>query len=142
MIEIKSKTLSTVQVEKNQVFYFKEGLFGFESYKDFALIKENENSVFQWLQSMEEEQLAFLLISPLLFHENYKPDITKEELAKISLLTIEPKNVLVIVTIPDNNFQAMTANLQGPIIFNPENLTGQQFISRNENHLIREKILK
>ena len=48
---------------------------------------------------------------------------------------------MTIVTIPNDNPQKMTANLQGPVVINPKNGKAKQFISKNENHPVRKMIL-
>jgi flagellar assembly factor FliW len=54
----------------------------------------------------------------------------------------EPESLLVfaIVTIPENP-SLMTANLQGPIIINPEKKLGRQAISMNDRYHVRHRIL-
>ena len=47
-----------------------------------------------------------------------------------------------IVTIPDDNRQGMTANLQGPLIINTENREARQCISRDDRWGVRHNILE
>ncbi len=48
---------------------------------------------------------------------------------------------MVIVSIPGEDPDLMTANLQGPILINKKDLIGGQFISRDETHPVRKLIL-
>ena len=54
----------------------------------------------------------------------------------------KPDNLLVfaIVTIPENTSN-MTANLQGPVIINPDTNLGRQAISLSEKYTVRHNIL-
>ncbi|EKR00795.1 protein FliW [Leptospira borgpetersenii serovar Castellonis str. 200801910] len=130
-----------MQISEKQILSFPEGLLGFEDYKKFALIEEEEESVFKWLQSVEEVDLAFVVIPPSLFKKEYKPLIPEQELQGIGITDLEDGLMLVIVTVPGEDPALMTANMQGPILINKETLLGKQFISRNESHSVREKIL-
>ncbi|WP_061224769.1 flagellar assembly protein FliW [Leptospira weilii] len=140
-IEIQTKPFGKMQISEKQILSFPEGLLGFEDYKKFALIEEEEESVFKWLQSVEEVDLAFVVIPPSLFKKEYKPLIPEQELQGIGIGEIEDGLMLVIVTVPGEDPSLMTANMQGPILINKETLLGKQFISRNESHSVREKIL-
>lgn len=70
MIEIQSKPFGKIKVSERQLIKFPEGLLGFGGYKSFALIEEDEESVFKWLQSIDEVDLAFVVIPPSLFKKN------------------------------------------------------------------------
>lgn len=140
-IEIQTKPFGKMQISEKQILSFPEGLLGFEDYKKFALIEEEEESVFKWLQSVEEVDLAFVVIPPSLFKKEYKPLIPEQELQGIGITDLEDGLMLVIVTVPGEDPALMTANMQGPILINKETLLGKQFISRNESHSVREKIL-
>ena len=60
-MEVLTKTNGVVQVQDDKILTFEEGLFGFEDYKKFALI-DSEYEPFIWLQSIENQNLAFLII--------------------------------------------------------------------------------
>lgn len=141
-LELLSKPFGKIQIQEGQIIEFPSGLLGFETYSKFALIEEEEDSVFKWLQSVDELELAFVVITPNLFRQDYKPIISATELSQIGLQTVEDGLVLVIVTVPNEDPSAMTANLQGPILVNKSTLQGRQFISKDENHSVREKILQ
>jgi flagellar assembly factor FliW len=141
MIEIDSKPFGKISIEEKQILDFPNGLLGFEKLKRFALIEENAESAFKWLQSLEEVEVAFVLIQPDLFTEGYKPEVASSELEIIGLKKVTDSIIFSIVTIPNENPRGMTANLQGPILINPTNHLGAQFISKNENHPLRKLVL-
>ncbi|HNJ03020.1 MAG TPA: flagellar assembly protein FliW [Leptospiraceae bacterium] len=47
----------------------------------------------------------------------------------------------MIVTIPENDPESMTANLQGPVLINKTTKQGRQAISMNEKHVVRLPVL-
>ncbi|TGK11646.1 flagellar assembly protein FliW [Leptospira fletcheri] len=142
MVEIQSKPFGKIRISERQMIRFPEGLLGFGNYKNFALIEEEEESVFKWLQSVDEVELAFVVIPPSLFKKEYVPVLNLDELSQIGIANVSEALVLVIVTIPNDDPASMTANLQGPILINKTDLTGRQYVSRNENHSVRERILE
>ncbi|HNO25209.1 MAG TPA: flagellar assembly protein FliW, partial [Leptospiraceae bacterium] len=71
MREIDSKPFGKIQIDERQIVDFPEGLFGFDQNRSFAVIEENPDTVFKWLQSLEDPELAFVLIQPHIFLTDY-----------------------------------------------------------------------
>lgn len=139
--EIETKPFGKMVIDERQILNFPDGILGFENYTQFALIEENQESPFKWLQSLTELDLAFIVIQPDLFAPDYKPVLGQDDLDGIGLVSLDEAVVMTIVTIPNDNPQKMTANLQGPVVINPKNGKAKQFISKNENHPVRKMIL-
>ena len=139
--EIETKPFGKMVIDERQILDFPDGILGFENYTQFALIEENQESPFKWLQSLTELDLAFIVIQPDLFAPDYKPVLGQEDLDGIGLVSLDEAVVMTIVTIPNDNPQKMTANLQGPVVINQKNGKAKQFISKNENHPVRKMIL-
>ncbi len=118
-MEILTKTNGVVQVQDDKILTFEEGLFGFEDYKKFALI-DSEYEPFIWLQSIENQNLAFLIIDPFLVCSSYEADIDDSSLAKIGVTKPEDVVIMTIVTVPQDG-SAITANFQGPLVINKQN---------------------
>lgn len=118
-MEVLTKTNGVVQVQDDKILTFEEGLFGFEDYKKFALI-DSEYEPFIWLQSIENQNLAFLIIDPFLVCSSYEADIDDSSLAKISVTKPEDVVIMTIVTVPQDG-SAITANFQGPLVINKQN---------------------
>ncbi|MBO5826570.1 MAG: flagellar assembly protein FliW [Treponema sp.] len=118
-MEVLTKTNGVVQVQDDKILTFEEGLFGFEDYKKFALI-DSEYEPFIWLQSIENQNLAFLIIDPFLVCSSYEADIDDSSLAKIGVTKPEDVVIMTIVTVPKDG-SAITANFQGPLVINKQN---------------------
>ncbi len=141
-ITIKSKPYGEIEIDDKQVIDFSDGLLGFDYIKKFALLDvDDEKSPFKWLQAMDEPALAFVVIQPEDFMAEYKLVVSQSDLDGVEAVNKEGLVVLAIVTIPDNPSD-MTANLQGPIIVNPEKKLGRQAISLSDKYHVRHKILE
>ena len=118
------------------------GLFGFEGLTRFALSRATQEP-FLILTSDEKEGLSFILIDPLYFRPDYAPDLSDEDLKEIGVEKDKYENVyaLAIVTVRPDEEPQMTANLQGPLIINGDNLKGKQCISSNPRWQTRHDIL-
>ncbi|MDC7127319.1 MAG: flagellar assembly protein FliW [Spirochaetales bacterium] len=128
---VNTKAYGTIDIDERQKIFFPNGIFGFESLKDFALLDAAQQP-FYWLQSLDIKETAFVLISPFIFRKDYKLDVAGSELEEIGLKPDDTDNMLIfaIVTIPENQ-QKMSANLQGPIVVNRQNRTARQSIAIN-----------
>ena len=63
-MDVKTKIGTVVSVDEKHIITIPEGLFGFESYKKYAIF-ESDFQPFMWMQSIDEEALAFLIVDPL-----------------------------------------------------------------------------
>ena len=141
-ITIKSKPYGEIEIDEKQVVDFPDGLLGFDYIKKFALLDaDDQKSPFKWLQAMDEPELAFVVIQPEDFMAEYKLVVSQSDLEAVEAKEKDALLVLSIVTIPENPSE-MTANLQGPIIINPEIKLGRQAISLSDKYHVRHNILE
>ena len=125
-MKVDTKAFGLIDLDEKQKVTFPQGLLGFESYKDYVIF-DAEHQPFYWLQSIEVQEIAFILINPFLFRRDYEINLSNEEQSEISLSSPENALIFVIVTIPQDG-GPMTANLQGPIVVNKINMTAMQAI--------------
>lgn len=130
-MDVKTKDGITKYVDSSHIVTFPEGLFGFEKYKKFAIF-ESEYMPLVWLQSVEDEKLAFLMVDPFVICKDYEADIDDEALAKIFVKSPEDVIVMALVTVPSDG-APITANLLGPIVINKQNnLCAQVILTSNK----------
>jgi flagellar assembly factor FliW len=125
-VKVATKAYGLIDVDERQKIIFPQGLFGFEDLTDYLLL-DAERQPFYRLQSIDAEQVAFVLVSPFLFRPDYEVNISNEELAEIGIISPEKALIFSIVTIPPDG-SPMTANLQGPLIINRDTRTGKQAV--------------
>lgn len=139
-MDVKTKLGTTVHVDTEHILEFPEGLFGFEEYKRYAIF-ESEYSPFMWMQSLEEEHLAFLIVDPFVVAPEYELDIDDKALSKISVTSPAHVHVMVIVTIPSDG-SPITVNLQGPLVINHLNKKCMQVVLNDGRWNTKFDILK
>ena len=125
-MKVETKAFGLIEVDDRQKINIPEGLYGFEDYIEYVLL-DAEQQPYYWLQSVKDRDIAFILINPFLFRPDYELNIPNEDLEDIGLKTPEKALIFAIVTIPPDG-SAMTANLQGPLVINRDNMTGKQWI--------------
>jgi flagellar assembly factor FliW len=142
-VEIETKHFGTMNIKETEILKFPQGILAFESFTNFTILPENGDSVFHWLQSLDDPKLSFLLLEPYSLMPDYVPDIFAYEVENLfGSRDISHLSVWCIVTIPPNQPEKMTINAQGPIVVSKEKRLGGQFISNNESHLVRTPVLE
>ncbi len=126
-------------MEERQLLTFPMGLYGFESYRNFALL-DSHTPPFYWLQSVEDRDVAFIVINPYMVVPEYVLDISEDDLATIGNPAPEELLVFAIVTIPAEQ-RDISCNLQGPIIIHREERLGRQSISLEQRWEIKHYLL-
>jgi flagellar assembly factor FliW len=139
-VRVATKAYGLIDVDDRQKLSFPEGLFGFEELKDYVLL-DADRQPFYWLQSLDVEAVAFVLVNPFLFRPDYEVNISNGELAEIGINSPEKALVFSIVTIPPDG-GSMTANLQGPLVINRDTRIGRQAILTDSRWKTKHDIIQ
>ncbi len=139
-MKIVTKPYGKIDIDERQKITFPFGILGFEKLKDYVLLDAVQQP-FYWLQSLDVVEIAFVLINPRIFRQDYVLEVDQKELEEIGITGEEDILDFAIVTIPDNPAE-MTANLQGPIIINKHTRVGRQSISVNSRWEVRHPVAK
>lgn len=131
-MHLQTTRFGVVEVPEDTVYMFPEAIPGFPRFHRYAILHAARCEPFQWLQCLEDPDLAFVLIDPLLFRPDYLVEMTAEEARSIEIEDLTAGFVRVIVTVPPDP-RDMTANLRAPLVFNPpRQLARQLILSRTE----------
>lgn len=123
-----------IEIEDDKIITIEKGMIGFPELKKFALIfneEKGKEAKIMWLQSMEEEALAFPVMRPELVKEDYNPTVNDELFQTLGEMTPEDTYVLVTVTVPKDVKEA-SANLKAPIVINTATMKGCQIIVEDD----------
>ena len=139
-MKLKTKHFGELDVLEENIITFNQGIPGFNELKQYIIINDQEEgSPFCWLQSIEEAELAFVLINPFIICPDYNPNLPDAEVEKLGEARPEEYSVLSIVKIPEDVDQ-MTANLRAPIVINLKTKKAMQIITDGEDALVRYRI--
>lgn len=133
---VKTSRFGEVECQEEHLFSFIEGPLGFPEAKNFVILNHPSNGIFKWLQSLDDPELAFVIVEPFAFFPSYEFDLEDSD---IELLEItDPKKVLVysILVIPPDP-KKITANLKAPIVINGENRKGKQVILMDNRYMTK-----
>ena len=129
---INSSHFGELEITPENIFYFDNGILGFEMLNHFVLITDDEVAPFKWLISVEEPEIMFPVISPWFVEADYSPgkDIDTDQQVLFCIVTL------------NDGLGNITANMKAPIVLNSTELTGEQIILPYEKynvcHIIKQ----
>ena len=124
---VQTTRFGKIEVEENSIITMPNGLLGFSGARLYTLLDDEIGSPFKWLQSLDNETLAFVTIDPKVVVSDYKIAISEEHLKKLHASSVEELSVMTIVTMT-RDIKDVTVNLQGPLVVNHDKRFGMQLV--------------
>ncbi|MDZ7378756.1 MAG: flagellar assembly protein FliW [candidate division KSB1 bacterium] len=132
--------LGEIELDEEAVLTFPEGLPGFEHYTRFVILGDERFFPFQWLQSVEDANLAFPIIEPHFVCRDYCPRLSKKVMESLQLESPEEAQLFAITTIGSSP-REVTANLKAPLVVNPKARLAKQYILEGTSYSLRHPVL-
>lgn len=137
VIKFDSTRFGNLEITKDRIVNFSGGVLGFPNARRFVMIDHEGDIPFKWLQSVDEPELAFITINPLLIKGDYMLSISKNDISDLGKCEVENLVFLVILTIPNGNPKGTTANLRGPLVINSDTMKAKQIVLQDDAYPIR-----
>ncbi|MCX7204552.1 MAG: flagellar assembly protein FliW [Proteobacteria bacterium] len=117
------QTLNTrfgeIEIDPETVLTFPQGMPGFEDCTRYKLLHEEQpNPRVRWLQSLDDADLSFSLVQVEHLGLSYEVSLSDEECALIELEHAEDAVLLLLLSRPFEEGQAISANTQAPVVLN------------------------
>ena len=127
-IDIERLGLKNVTVDPDSVFAFPAGIAGFEQCTRFKLFHEEGKATVFWLQSLDQQDVMFPVVTPETLDIEYQIELSDEDCALIGLA--DPADVAVAVIVYRDEAQGgqIAANTRSPVILNLKTRKGMQKI--------------
>ena len=141
---IETRDFGTVEIEDEKMIHFPEGIPGFDEYKDYVILYDNDGEkqeLFSWLQCATEQSLAFPIVNPFQIMENYNPMIEDDLLKPLGEFTDDDLMVFLLVTVP-SDVKKTSANMKAPILINTLNRRAMQVIVENDDYEIKHMLIE
>jgi flagellar assembly factor FliW len=134
-------TAATVQAAPAvQVLSLAEPLPGFPGHRDFALVAADGAGLLFWLQSVAPDGPRFLAVPAAPFFPDYAPALPRAACAELGIEDAGEADVYCLVTVPDGDVTAATANLRAPVVVNPGTHHARQIVLTDGAHPIRRPL--
>ncbi|RCS47728.1 hypothetical protein DTL42_14525 [Bremerella cremea] len=131
-MEFQTTRFGKLSIRQDETIVFPQGLIGFEHHTKWAILADESNDSVGWLQSMDQADLAFAVVSPRRYVPGYKVRISPEQATSLKLDAGMETFVLVIVS-RENSL--ISVNLRAPLLVNLSLQLGRQVITTDEQPL-------
>ncbi len=137
---LKTRLFGEIKVKDEEVINFTKPILGFDDCRQYLLMESESIFPTFWLQSINDPNLAFPVISPFSVDESYSIDLEALDLDDIRLKSIDDALVLTLMVVPQT-ISSIRTNLRAPIIYNPEKKVAKQLILYDEKYPIHFYII-
>lgn len=119
---------------------FKDGIFGFEEEKRFLpIMLEDGSDAILYLQSLDNEDLSFIIMNPFMLKEDYNPRLCQEDYQSLGTSQEKDLSYYVLCVVGDTAEQS-TVNLKCPIVVNAVNRQARQVILDSQEYGFRHPL--
>jgi len=127
-MKILTDYVGEIEFKESDIITFMTPMYGFAESKRFILVGTmTEEFPFVWLQSIDEEQVAFLVTNPFFFKEGYDFNINELDMDELGIADDDDIEIAATVVIP-NEVKDATMNLKSPIVINYMEKIAKQII--------------
>ncbi len=140
-MKVKTTRFGELELNPSDLITFAEGLFGFENLKKYFVVDPGDSTLILWLQSTEDEKVAFPIIEPKIFKPDYIAKLLPADLNGLELETLQTAKLYSILTIPANVTE-MSANLKAPIVINSSKKIGKQIVLQDSKLSVKHEMYK
>ncbi|MFC5469701.1 flagellar assembly protein FliW [Cohnella suwonensis] len=131
--------LGELEVREEDIYSFESGIPGFEQSRRFVLVTVKEHEPFAYLQSVDDSQLAFIMIDPFEFFSDYEFDLPVPELEELQIQSKEQIIIRSIVNVNDD-LEHATTNLVAPVVMNAVAKRGKQVILLRADYSTKHRL--
>lgn len=125
-MKIQTTRFGAIQIEPDDILFFRNGLLGFEDCRHWVLLADGQNPAVAWLQSMQHSDIAMPVVSPRRFINDYQVRMDPADVDVLQLTAIEQAYVLGVVS---RDEETLTLNLRAPLVINLDRRIGCQVIT-------------
>ena len=141
-MNIETLKFGNIEIDESRVFDFVLPIIGFNELSKFIIIEPNKDTLFKWLQSIEDPGLAFPIISVASLNYDYSIDISDDVVQSLDIKNVESLLVMNVTSIPQDNPRGTTINLLAPLIFNLDNQRAGQIVLSGSGYDISYPMFK
>ena len=141
-MKLNTARFGEIDIEENRIFNFVMPIIGFDMLHKFIILDPNKDTLFKWLQSIEDPALAFPIISVSALNLDYTIDLPDNIVETLDIKNVESLFVMNITSIPQDNPKGITINLLAPLIFNLDNQNAAQVVLSGSGYDISYPMFK
>ena len=136
-----TKEFGEITVEDKDLIVFSRGIYGFEEYTKYVILKDSPDDDIMYLQSVDNPDLHFVIVDPYIILPHYSPMMTSEDLAVFKIKAEEINNLkYLLIAVISDDIENSVVNAKSPIVINSTNNEAIQAILTNPDYSLRHPL--
>lgn len=131
-----NEKLNDMEIDEKDIIHFKEGIPGFEEFKDYVLLQEQEVPFIMTLQSVDAQFPSFVVVDPFAFVKDYNPNLSQSDLKYFNSENEDDLRFLLITVVP-KDIKDTVVNLKSPLVISSKTNEAKQVILDNQDYPVR-----
>jgi len=127
-LTVQTSRFGEVTIDAGKVIRMTSPFLGFPDSRRFFLKAHSKDSPFFWLQSVDEPELAFVVVQAQHLLSDYHPSLPPFVLKELGHPRESELDILLLLTIPKGHPERMTANLLAPLVVNSSRRLAKQVL--------------
>jgi flagellar assembly factor FliW len=140
-MKIVTSQFGELDIPDNLLIRMTKPVLGFETLREYIIVETPDFEPFKWYQSTENQNVAFVLVNPLLFFPDYAIEVNPKEIEELKVDDVADIVTYAIVTIP-RDYTRMTVNLRGPLLINTKTRLAKQLVLVNSHYGIKHRLFE
>ncbi len=129
-----------IDFKETEVLNFPKGILGFSQLTRYVILDRKDFAPFKWIQSLEDPNVAFVILDPVQFFPNFKLEINEKELEELNYTNSRDLITYVIINIPPDVSLA-SADLLGPLVINTKKRLAKQAVMPESPYTTKHYLL-
>lgn len=140
-MKLETLTFGTLEFDEKSIIHLPEGMLGFPKQKKYILVEEPEIQPFKWLQSLEDQYVAFPVVDPHLLFKGYLCALTLDDLRALEIEGEKDVFTLAVAVIAENPNDS-SINLRAPLLINHHKMVGKQVILMDSSYSAMQPLME
>ena len=125
MASYRSARFGRFDIDDGAALRFPDGVAGLAHLEWFAILKRRADSVFLWLQSLDDPDVALPIVLPWAFHWDYEIELPDADLRSLGVSSADQLSIYCLVDVGDE-MRSATVDLAAPLVINDETHVARQ----------------
>lgn len=138
-MNIETSRFGTLEIPKEDLLQFPEGLLGFSHLTQFILL-EHKRGPFRWLQATQDPDVAFVVLELSLVAQDYQLRLGEGDLELLGLPQLDEEAMAILAIVNVSNPRQPTANLLAPVCISVETRQGLQVVQHHAGYSTRHPL--
>ena len=127
-MDVVTSRFGKISVAVGDMLMFPHGIIGMRGCRQWCLLADAQSPLLGWLQSIDDPDIAFGLVSPRRFEPEYSLRVARRDLCDLELENLRDAQVSVILS---RHADGLAVNLRAPVVINVEGRRGCQLIAKD-----------